>query len=146
MVAVVELLADCLSLEHRLGGSTVAFKVTNHIDRTRTDRLPLFRDLDSGRCGDLIQHAARRLRDSGDPLGELILGLTQLRMQVHKEEPAQAIQTFRSIESRWPLLGCGANLEAARAWLRGATGDDVPPTARSRARRVLDRLLRSLRR
>ena len=124
----------------------MTFRVTGAIDKAAIDRLPHFPDLDAGRCLKLIGQAGRRLRDHGDRLGELIVALTQLRMFVHKQDTAAAVEAFARIESGWPLLGCGANLEAARAWLRGASGDPLPPTARSRARRIIDRLLKPLRR
>ncbi|MHC4515658.1 MAG: hypothetical protein ACYTGW_13880 [Planctomycetota bacterium] len=146
VAAVVELLADCVTLEHQLRENSVAFRLTDRLDSARVRRLSRFEHVDAERCRDLIEQAGRRLREHGDPLAELVVGLTQLRMYVHKNDAAAAVRAFHRIEASWPLLGCGANLEAARTWLRGATGHALPPVARSRARAVLDRLLRSLRR
>ena len=72
--------------------------------------------------------------------------LTKVRMLIHKNDRQRAVETFRDIESRWPLLGNGYNLEAARRWLQRTSGAALVPAVRSKTRAATDRILKPLRR
>jgi hypothetical protein len=146
VATLVELLSDTLTFQHQTRENTVTFRVGEGLDRARIESLPRFEDCEADELCRLLEQAGRRIGGHGSATDRLIVELTKIRMLIHKNDRSGAIEAFRDIESRWPLLGNGFNLEAARSWLQRTSGTTLAPAMRSKTRAATDRILRPLRR
>jgi len=146
VAAITEMLSDTLTFEHQTRENTVTFRVREGFDRARIESLRSSEECAADELGQLLESAGRRIGGHGSATDQMIVELTKVRMLIHKNDRQRAVETFRDIESRWPLLGNGYNLEAARRWLQRTSGAALVPAVRSKTRAATDRILKPLRR
>lgn len=135
-----ELLSDEVELVHVLPENTVTFRVTTPLAIEQIGCLP---SADAGVA--LLERAARRLDDHGDPLGATIVRLSQVRFLAHSGEVDASVRSLRRISHGRDAVAASAQILAVRDWLESFTEQTVPLRvpgsggARKRFRQLLRR-------
>jgi hypothetical protein len=138
---ILEMLSDHLELLHNLTHNTVTFRLTSKLEDREIQSLGDFSDLDIHLGTRYLGKASQRLFSMHDTLGSAILRVCLVRFLAHKGNVEAALETFRNVESEWPLKENDQNLELARQWLEDYADKTLLPSGRSRLRRFLNRFI-----
>jgi Methyltransferase domain len=128
-----ELLIEATELVQILPENTVTFRLTAPVAIERIGPLP---NVDTG-VG-LLEQAAWRLDDHGDPLGATIVRLSAVRFLAHSGEIDASVRSLRHVSRGRGAALASAQILAVRDWLESFTGRSisvrVPRPGRTRAR------------
>lgn len=138
--AMLELFGDKIEIVHTLPSNTVTFAVTQPISEHDAARIPAFSDIAESTCIGLVDSARKRITKAKDDDGAWIVGLSAVRLHLHKGNSRAAVSAFRQLEATWPPLTNRTALESARRWLAGQGIAELPPSARARQHAALARI------
>jgi hypothetical protein len=136
---MIERMEPQLELVHVVrGGSTATFRLRAALDRALVTALPDdVTKLETASVLTDLERMADWIATTGDHVGAAHVRLGAVHWLAHHGRPAEALERFERIQSRWPLRGAKGQLQAARRHLeaRGAR-----PTAYRAWRNLLRRI------
>jgi predicted O-methyltransferase YrrM len=138
--AMMMRLGDRVTPVHNVhSATTVTFRLDAPIAGEFVDGLEdHVRELETEATLAALDRASALLFGDGDGLGAANVSLGRVSFLSHQDRVDRAVEEFRSIEARWPVLEDDAQLEIARDYLRAEKSRAVP-RARRTARAALPR-------
>lgn len=134
LAALLESAHGSLELVHVLEFNSVTFRVASRISPEAIDHMPSrIEEVTVEEGNRWLDRAARTLEERGEHGAAAVTKLAGVSFLGTKGAWEDAIATFRTVEARWPRRGAPINqLLAACRWLAEQTGNELPPSARTR--------------